>query len=111
MTTPSTEEQIVERLKRRIELAHATLLKQRDSNRTHETHIAHTEGLIHGLELACIDINYTQAPQEPAARKIRPITVGPVCKGGHNDPPVDEHGFVVLGPRPPSPGGSGGKQG
>jgi hypothetical protein len=44
----------------------------------------------------------------PRELGVRPLTEGPMSKGGQNIPEVDADGFLVLGPRPPTPQGSGG---
>jgi hypothetical protein len=44
----------------------------------------------------------------PKEHRVRPLTEGPMSKGGQNIPEVDADGFIKCGPRPPAPQGSGG---
>jgi len=44
----------------------------------------------------------------PKEHRVRPLTEGPMSKGGQNILEVDADGFLALGPQPPAPQGSGG---
>jgi hypothetical protein len=58
--------------------------------------------------LATTRLDSRSAGTAPRELGVRPLTEGPMSKGGQNIPEVDADGFIKCGPRPPTPQGSGG---